>query len=363
MFLLQNNFFTEEKCAPILDRNDFLNPNVVDTVIQRTREWVSMTGSVKGFPVDKVQELDENYMRIIKHDAERTFVDPNRRKTLVRVVSNYVAKFSDYAQGLSHVCGFLLLTLTETEVSSIVTALATNPKYIPQYWCSEAIAAAKDAYVFEYLLQHHEPELASQFKKKGMLPEAYCPKWFVALNLNVLPYTALYRFFELFFEQGHLFLFKFCICYTSHFKDHLLNAKDHQIFDILRFDKSIQKLYDINSETLVDIVEGAASFKLIDIDVVETRTRLFKQYLEPRLIRAKLAQQQAAESDDEESGDGSDDEEEEEGAECGVCKKNMPGLWCTVCKVLMCERCHEGNKGKHKQTHKIDENWEKYDKK
>jgi len=205
-------------------------------------------------------------------------------------------------------------------------------------------------------VQKHVPEVAAHMKKKGVFPDAYCQKWFVSLTVNVLPYRAMYRFIEHFLTQGYLYSFKFGLAFVSTFKDKLLKAQDHEIFSILRYDKNLPKGYEITDDTMYDIVERAATFPLVDFrfDIKAVREQVFKQYLEPRLLRAK-AEQEKNESEDSDT--------EEEGAECDLCEENAPDMWCLDCKKMVCEKCHSKNAGGHKKSHKVDEKWEKYENK
>jgi len=203
MFLTQPNFFEEERLAPILDRNnDYLNETMTQSIIARTSSWKFLIkdakAAVQTFKVTDIANTPSH--RIITHDAERTFLNKDRRKTLVRILTCYENQFKDYHQGLSLTCGFLLLSMNEQDVADIIAVLAGHPKYIPDYWRAEAIAAARDAYVWQYLLQNLFPDIANHLKKRTVFPETFCQKWFVALTINVLPFKALYLFFEHFFN-------------------------------------------------------------------------------------------------------------------------------------------------------------------
>jgi len=350
-------FLIEEKSAPILDRNsDYLTPERVEYIIERTRDWPKLVGGKQGFKVENVGETSSN--RIITLDAERTYHDKERRKTLVKILSCYDNRFNDYHQALSLVSGFLLLSMSEQDVANIVTALATNPKYIPEYWCAECIAGARDAYVWDYLVQKHVPEVSAHLKKCGVFPEAFCQKWFVSLTVNVLPFRILYRFFEHFLSQGYIYSLKFGLLFVSTCKNQLLKSRDYEIFSILRYDKKLDKGFEITDDTMYDIVERAATFSLGDFNVTVVRDQVFNQYLKPRLERVKQQQQQQ-ENEDVESD--LSDSSEEEGAECGLCTENAPDMWCLTCKQFVCEKCHSSNAKNHKKTHKVDENWGKYE--
>jgi len=148
-----------------MDRNnDYILPELTPTLINRANSWKSLLPAKQIFKVTDIGPTPNE--RIIKHDAERIYSDPERRKTLVKLLSCYENHFKDYHQGLGLTCGFLLLILPEQDVANIVSVAASDQKYIPGYWCAEPVAGARDAYVWEYLLQQHHPEVAAHLRKK-----------------------------------------------------------------------------------------------------------------------------------------------------------------------------------------------------
>lgn len=65
--------------------------------------------------------------------------------------------------------------------------------------------------VYERLALQFFPEVAQHLRKAGVVPEAYTQKWFCGLCIQVLPYKALFDYFDAFFELGHIFLFQFAV--------------------------------------------------------------------------------------------------------------------------------------------------------
>jgi len=245
--------------------------------------------------------------------------------------------------------GFLLLVLPEKEVVRVITTVSADSKYIPQFWKAEAVNVACDGYVFLHLLQDLVPDASSRLQKLNILPETFCQKWFAALCVNVLPFSSLFRFFELFMEHGHPYLIKFGISLVKTCKDLILTASDHHIYAVLRFDESVQ----VSPRVKLSIVEEAVAIDISKYDLQNLRSICFEKHLKERLARAK----QAFTTDD------SDDDEEEEGAECEVCGEMAPELYCKDCKKMLCGMCNETKKGGHTSKHSIDEDWPQYHKK
>jgi hypothetical protein len=367
MFLTQPNFFEEERLAPILDRNnEYLNESMVQGIIGRTSVWKHLVKdsktTVQTFKVTDIENTPSQ--RIITHDAERTFLNKDKRKTLVRILSCYENHFKDYHQGLSLICGFLLLSMNEQDVADIVSVLASHQKYIPEYWRAESIAAARDAYVWQYLLQKLYPDIAAHLKKRTVLPETFCQKWFIALTINVLPFKALYLFFEHFLHQGYTYLFKFGLMLVSTCKDDILAGQDYEIFQILRNDKElVKKKEHINDDLMIDIVQRASTYELMSFDIQAVREAVFKENLEERLKAAEIEKLKAKEEAEKKGKveDDDDSDDSEEGQSCDICDENTPDMWCLKCKKMICEKCHSKSASPHSSKHKVDEDWSKYE--
>jgi hypothetical protein len=355
MFLTHPKFFDEERQSPIMDRNnDYITPDNIETLVNRTSSWkdILSQSNVSGFKVQDIGPTPSE--RIIKHDAERTFLNPERRKTLARILSCFENHFHDYHQGLSLTCGFLLLTLKEQEVANIISLLASNPKYIPNYWRSEAVAGARDAYVWEFLLQNHYPDIAAHLKQRRVVPETFCQKWFIALTINVLPFKSLFLFFEHFLSQGYIYLFKFGISLVSTYKEEILSGVDYQIFQVLRLDKELCKTKEnFSDDHICDFVERAAHMELISFDIHTVRATMEKQIL-ARITEAENRRKEDAHNN-EASGSS---EDSEEGTCCDLCENNVPDYWCKNCKKMICEMCHSKNVSPHTKKHKVDCYWE-----
>ncbi len=72
---------------------------------------------------------------------------------------------------MSYVAGFLLLTHSPSRVVEIMRQLHRIVLF--GYWTEEPSRFAIDAYVFDYLLADHDPEIRKHLSKNYVLPETY----------------------------------------------------------------------------------------------------------------------------------------------------------------------------------------------
>uniref|UniRef100_A0A6B2LCZ4 B box-type domain-containing protein n=1 Tax=Arcella intermedia TaxID=1963864 RepID=A0A6B2LCZ4_9EUKA len=200
-------------------------------------------------------------------------------------------------------------------------------------------------------MQEHFPAISECLRSHNVLPECFCFHWLAGLCVTVLPFSALFNFFEYFFKQGHLYLFKFGLTLVSTFKEQILKSQPLEIYSILRLDKNLTDKH-ITTNTIIDIVERAATFELVPFDITSVRKEVHEAHLRPHLEWAR--QWVGAEGADTE------EEGEEEGEECAACQENAPDMWCVPCNLLLCEKCHQAAKGEHQKHHKVDEDWLKY---
>ncbi|UJR29434.1 hypothetical protein I4U23_010646 [Adineta vaga] len=274
------NFWKEESEAPLLRLNHSFLPS--EEILQKIED---------NDEIDFVTNF--NHERIIRLDAERTFLGVNQRTTLMDVLSFLQNEFKSYHQAMSYVAGFLLLTHSPIKVIDIMRQL--HRKILVGYWTEEPIAFATDAYVFDYLLADFYPDIHQHLSKSFILPETYAQKWFTTLCVNVLPFKALFLFFEIFRTQSLLtssntFLFQFALSLMKHIREGILQTKNIAvIYQHLRLDSSLPQFNTKFDELTVSIVEEAKDYDLTSYDFVKLREKAFNEKLRSRLEAAKRA--------------------------------------------------------------------------
>ena len=78
----------------------------------------------------------------------------------------------DYHQGLGYVASFLHLYLSEEEVARVLVAMGRSEKHAKGYWKAKPEAFARDAMVFERLLEvtRLPPSLRPSVPPPSLLP-------------------------------------------------------------------------------------------------------------------------------------------------------------------------------------------------
>lgn len=340
--LRKDTFWGYEKDAPLLILNRGYLQNQGDTLYTRTGSWLGLVGLKT--PEQVVLKDAINPHRIYVADAERTFRNDANRAQFVNLLAHVAGKFGDYAQGMSYVASFLSLTLRESEVVPILLELNFNEKYLPGYWKHEAVKFAIDAYVFQELALKFVPKVAQHLQKNQVDPSSYCQKWFVGLCVHVLPFQYLFQYYEGFFKGGYKFLFQFGLSLINQLQDKLLAVHNnhHLTFGLLRLDPKIIP-HDAKFDEMVNkVFEGTKDYNLDGIDFTELRQQAYDKNLKARMENAKKHNEANHDSDDEIE-------------DCPLCDDDLPEVYCTECKIKICESCH--NKppadSKHLRAHKV----------
>ena len=244
-----NHFWQDESDSPLLGRNfGFLAKDNVDMLTSRVKSWADLCSGYHTIEIDENQRLqcnEEHFLRIFRKDAERTYVPKDdavqhdrtllRHEAHVDILRTVVAEVKDYHQGMGYIAAFLGLFVEPMMVSKFMLALHRDSKYSQGYFSATPQRFVADANVLNRIMLKRRPVLHAHFASHGVLPEMYATKWFVGLGLHVLPYSALFDFYELYFQHGNTYLFRFAISYIEAFEKDLLAAKNTAaIMTILR---------------------------------------------------------------------------------------------------------------------------------
>jgi len=327
-----STFWAEEKDAPLMGMNQgFITESNTSEILERMAKWPAL---VEGLKVEHVtewpapSEISEEHQRIVARDAERTFRDTKQREVQTRVLTAMIKRFNDYQQGLGYVASLLLLGLDESTTFSLVSHFNSEEHYIKAFWKQEAIACATDAFVFQHLLKKHFPKVAAHLDR-ALFPDTYAQKWFSGLCIHVLPFRALFPFFESFLQHGSRYLFQFALSLIQHLEEHLLKTEASNaavLYDMLRLDPTKVKFVD--EALALSIVEGTVKYEsaLKEVDLAALRAKVYNETLKPRLEAAKRFAQ--AKKEEEEDDEDDEDEEGGGGEECQLCHEMTPELVC-----------------------------------
>ncbi|KAF8822063.1 TBC domain containing protein [Cardiosporidium cionae] len=239
--IIEQSFWKTENDSPLLDRNcNFFTEESASHILQRAELFLDFVEEKAGGPLDVNFDRrcdDPEIKRMFTVDAERTFKSEKHRKCLCETLELIWSETKDYHQGMGFVCAFLLLLHKPSIVATIITGLHRH--YVHGYFKSAAKIYVRDARVFGKLLRKFHPSVADCIELR-VPPEAYCSKWFVGLNVHVLPFEALLLFFEAFLQKGNDFLFDFALSLVRTCENDIVSAKDLSVvLAILRLDTSV----------------------------------------------------------------------------------------------------------------------------
>ncbi|KEG13871.1 putative GTPase activating protein [Trypanosoma grayi] len=307
----------EGQC-PLLNLNKgFLEENR-DVLHKRLEVWAKKAAFFQK-PVRYVEigDDDEETVRVIIKDADRTFFHPEHRKKFVAFLNAMHHEFKAYGQAMSYLAGLCLLVLNEEETAAVLRFVSTT--YIPGHWAAEAIGFASSAWVVESFMQRLFPDVAKHLEELKFWPDTYLQKILTGLCIHVLNFRELFEFLDLFMESGFKFLIKYCLAIVEHFRSDLLGIKTvndaNAVYEIMRLDSKVADLQDVRAilrrAPLMDLGEDGDN-----IDVI--RMQVYDKHVAPRLQRAPKV---------------------EAFEPCEVCGERKPTWWnddlgavCSVCK-------------------------------
>lgn len=315
----RESFWTEEAEAPLLLSNlNFLGATPehdTEAVLARTAKWLDLAGVNRDSQLPPAPAADAEVPRILQADADRTFATTPYRSELVRLLHHVYSEFQDYHQGLGYVASFLSLTLPTDDVLRLLLELNSNERFAPGYWMAAPPAYVRDSRVFQRLVAEFYPEVAQKLQSSGVVPEAYASKWFVGLCVHVLPFKALFAFFERYLRHGYPFLFQFALQLIATLSDRILDTPSTDVstlFALLRLDPAVLPERNSNPDFFLDEIEKATQIELPMEKIAQWREE------EMKVVLAKLAAVKAAQADedsddeiefsDEEDDDDDDDE-------------------------------------------------------
>jgi len=271
------DFWLSEDSKSILlkKNNGFITSENSDEKCEIAQKWLNKLYNKKNFNEKEdfklIKTLDEEeYYRIFKLDADRTYITQERREKHIQILCTSFQFVKDYHQGLGFIAAWLGLYFEPIHVIDIIKELNTN--HMNGYFKAMSVALFRDAKAVEYCLLNNLPLLSQHFTDQGIVAATYASKWFAGLCLHVLNYKSLFRFYELFFEHKFIYLFNFTFNLLKYHHDKIISTTDTaHILAILRHEESaLRKAYgdDVDIDDMEsNIIEGSLSFVISDGDI------------------------------------------------------------------------------------------------
>ena len=306
----------EFKAAALLNENRGYLGKAGEEPFTLSQEFLKIVGTdkynepAKLVPIvdcDDDEKTTKDTKRVIVLDCVRTFACEDHRKKLEQFLYGCSVEFGDYQQGMAHVSGLLLLTLSENEAIRIIRKF--NNEIIPGHWKHESTPFGSNSYVLFHVIDKHLPEINAHFGTVRLYPEMYTRKWFCGLAMHALDVQLVYKFWKQLLTRGFEYLISFGMAVLTHFKERLLETDN--IAEMLNV-VALFETAGVTFEDQVAILDIASSTDFTaDIgtgnDLEELRKQLYEKHLKERMERGKQ-------------------EVEEEEDECQMCDDGMYSL-------------------------------------
>eukprot|EP01053_Blabericola_migrator_P008821 Blabericola_migrator_1__8820@NODE_465_length_8250_cov_107_590737_g363_i0_p4_GENE_NODE_465_length_8250_cov_107_590737_g363_i0NODE_465_length_8250_cov_107_590737_g363_i0_p4_ORF_typecomplete_len322_score70_01RabGAPTBC/PF00566_18/1_5e18_NODE_465_length_8250_cov_107_590737_g363_i072478212 len=307
-------FWDKENGSPLMSRNaGFVAKGDVEAQCQRVQTLLDLIpvpikegfreAASKSYETSGNEEMD----RLFYQDAVRTFSDEEFRKQEVACLNTVYHVIQDYHQGLGFIVAFLLLFLERFDVATICFYL--DKHVLRGYIMTHNRAYLRDSTVLERLLRVRDPELADHLAEYTV-PGAYCSKWFIGMNLHVLPFAAIVRWYEILLATGERALFQYGLSVILRNRDYLMSQKDaSKILELLRFEKNVypndKKRDPALTDSVVDVNEPGSFYMdivehSVDIVVHEDEIEKFRDEVSREMAEAEDRRNQHVESSDDE---------------------------------------------------------------
>ncbi|CCW69987.1 unnamed protein product [Phytomonas sp. Hart1] len=287
-FFDSSMFWEEEvlKQAPLFNcNNGFIEANR-DTLRTRMEKWLQRTDFYrKPIKYLAIDDEDEEIVRVIIKDADRTFFYPEHRTKLVMFLHAMNHEFKAYGQAMSYLSALCMLTMNEEEAASIIRFVSTE--YIKGHWASEAVGFATSAWVVEHFMRQKFEDVAKHLDSLNLWPDTYLQKILTGLCVHVLSFNDLFDFLDAFMAEGLRYLIGFCLAIVEHYHDAILSIKSsveaNTLYEIMRLDRNVADRNDVQA-----ILQRAPQIDLGDdianIDLI--RSQVYDKKVAPRLVRA-----------------------------------------------------------------------------
>ncbi|CCW63305.1 unnamed protein product [Phytomonas sp. EM1] len=318
-------FWEEEvlKRAPLFNCDKGFIEQNKDKLRPRMEKWLKRSSFYrKPLTYFKVDNVDEEVVRVIIKDADRTFFHPEHRAKLVAFLHALSHEFKAYGQAMSYLSALCMLALTEEETASIIRFVSTE--YIKGHWAAEAVGFATSAWVVEYFMQKRFPDVAKHLDSLNLWPDTYLQKILTGLCIHVLPFNDLFDFLDAFMLGGLRYLVRFCLAIVEHYRDKILSIKStteaNTLYEIMRLDRNVADRNDVQAilkrAPFIDLGEDEEN-----IDVI--RSQVYEKKVEPRLVRAPKTNTYEP---------------------CSMCEERPPEWWNDDIGAV-CSPCKEANPG------------------
>ncbi|KAK3272593.1 hypothetical protein CYMTET_19122 [Cymbomonas tetramitiformis] len=265
--------------------------------------------------------------RIIEMDCFRTFMDDGNRAIMRGVLEKAtIPTNGEYHQAMARVYAFIMLVVDENNALELLSTMYRSPKYrLSNYWRNQAVGIAEDAHLLEDLLRSKNTALSEKLAELGCTVGSWAPKILAALGVGIVPFSALFQFFENFVIEGANFLLKFSLAMFEVLEPELNDCENvASALCLLRFNASPLDLegkdaVEWSTKICSSVLAAAARIELPPQEELEKK----REAIRNSVLKESIAR-----------ASGQCEEDEDDGIhDCGICTEGLADLYCNDCEA------------------------------
>jgi len=157
----------------------------------------------------------------------------------LKAYSNYDKEVA-YVQGMSDICAFLLMYLTEEDTFWFLSRLLNAQTYnLRGLFLPGFPMLYQHCYVHERIVATRLPQVSKHLQEAGLESLHYLTRWYLLVYINILPFPIVVRIWDLFLYYGFDILFSVSYSLILMHADRLLKSGLEGIFQVF---KDLEKL-------------------------------------------------------------------------------------------------------------------------
>jgi ankyrin repeat protein len=192
-------------------------------------------------------QIDKDINRTMRGHIKYTTRFGKGQCMLYNVLKAYAIRDPEvgYCQGMSEIAALLLLYLDEELAFWTLVRLFENYEirtiYTPTMDGLHTALA-----VFESIMRKFAPDISEHLRTNNVSVRSFATRWFVTLFHANLPWPILLRFFDLFFLDGYVVVYKCALAYLTLIKDELFAATSQEELLKVLLNRSLTNGFEMN---------------------------------------------------------------------------------------------------------------------
>jgi len=149
---------------------------------------------------------------------------------ILKAYSNYDKEVA-YVQGMSDICAFLLMYLTEEDTFWFLSRLLNAQTYnLRGLFLPGFPMLYQHCYVHERIVATRLPQVSKHLQEAGLESLHYLTRWYLLVYINILPFPIVVRIWDLFLYYGFDIVFSVSYSLILMHADRLLKSGLEGIF-------------------------------------------------------------------------------------------------------------------------------------